>query len=327
MAHRATPSSSNGGMSKLHEVVDQLQQERGCPIWCIVHCNYGHICAPAIWSVYNARHKVGQGDKIEILLHSGGGHPDIAFTVMKFFRRRFKEVNALVPLTAKSSAALMCLGADHIYTGELADLGPIDIQIDDAYEHGERSFSPLDEFKSMEFLRELSIEWMDYYANLMKVQYGISLKQGLHDSVPLVTGLMRPIFGQIDPIKMGGYRRSIAIGEEYAKRMLALTGNENAEQIIRKMVWEYPSHDFSIDFEEAKELGLPVERLPESQDHKLTAAILNIERDHYHGFVPSRQAAKPVRTVRKGRAAGAGATARRRVNGSDGTRPEERVRP
>ena len=180
MAHKATPSGNIGGMSALHDVVNELQKERGCPIWCIVHCNYGHICAPAMWSVYSARHKVGHGEKIEILLHSGGGHPEIAFTVMKFFRRRFKEVNTIVPLTAKSSAALMCLGADHIYTGELADLGPIDIQIDDAYEHGERSFSPLDEFKSMEFLRELSIEWMNYYANLMKFQYGTSLKQGLH---------------------------------------------------------------------------------------------------------------------------------------------------
>jgi hypothetical protein len=286
----------------------------------------GTFCGPALWSVYNARHKVGQGDKIEILLHSGGGHPDIAFKVMKFFRRRFKEVNTIVPLVAKSSAALMCLGADRIYMGELADLGPIDIQIDDAYEHGDRSFSPLDEFKSMEFLRELSIEWMDYYASLMKFQYGTSLKQGLHDSVPLVTGLMRPIFGQIDPIKMGGYRRAIAIGEEYAKRMLALTGNVNAEEIIKKMVWDYPSHDFAIDFEEARTLELPVERLPEAQDHKLAAALLNVERDHYHGFVPSRQTATPVRTVRKNRSAGRGTASRRRVNGSAAEGAEERLR-
>ncbi len=325
MAHKATPSGSNGGMSKLHDVVRELQEERGCPIWCVVHCNYGHICHPALYSVYSSRHKVGQGKKIEILLHSGGGHPEIAFTVMKFFRRRFEEVNAIVPLLAKSSAALMCLGADHIYMGELADLGPIDIQIDDTYEHGTKSFSPLDEFKSMEFLRELSIEWMDYYASLMNFQYGTSLKQGLHDSVPLVTGLMRPIFGQIDPIKMGGYRRAIAIGEEYARRMLAITGNGNAEQIIKKLVWDYPSHDFSIDFEEVQELGLPVERLSESQDHKLTTAILNVERDHYHGFVPSRQADKPARTVRKSRSAGRGTATRRRVNGSAENRTEERT--
>ncbi len=312
-------------MNNLHNVVEELQQVRGCPIWCVVHCNYGHICHPTLWSVYSTRHKIGTGEKIEILLHSGGGHPEIAFTVMKFFRRRFKEVNAIVPLLAKSSAALMCLGADNIYMGELADLGPIDIQIDDSYEHGERSFSPLDEFKSMEFLRELSIEWMDYYASLMNAQYGTSVKQGLQDSVPLVTELMRPIFEQIDPIKMGGYRRAIAIGEEYAKRMLALTGNDRADEIIKKLVWDYPSHDFAIDFEETKGLGLPVQRLPEEQDQKLSAAILSVERAHYHGFVPSRQADKATRAVRKSRAAGA--ATRRRVNGSYENSAEERLRP
>lgn len=316
-------NANDTDLGKLLQVVSELEKERGCPIWVMVHCNQGHICFPAIRSVYRSRHKIGKGKKIEILLHSGGGHPEIAFTVMKFFRRRFDEVNVLVPLLAKSSATLMCLGADHIYTGELADLGPIDIQLDDSYEHGQKSFSPLDEFKSMEFLRELSIEWMDYYANVMHAQYGISLKQGLKDSVPLVTGLMGPIFGQIDPIKMGGYRRAIAIGEEYAERMLQLVGNQASAKIIRQMVWEYPSHDFSIDFEEAQSLGLPVQRLPESQDQKLSEAILNIGRDDYHGFAPSHEADKANKSVRKGRARKSGS--KQHVNGGAENRPEERV--
>lgn len=315
--------NGNPEMAHLLDVISQIEKERGCPIWVMVHCNYGHICYPAMWSVYRSRHKIGRGKKIEILLHSGGGHPEIAFNVMKFFRRRFKEVNVLVPLMAKSSATLMCLGADHIFMGELADLGPIDIQIDDAYEHGQKSFSPLDEFKSMEFLRELSIEWMDYYANVMHEQYGISLKQGLQDSVPLVTGLMGPIFGGIDPIKMGGYRRAIAIGEEYAERMLALVGNPQATKIIRQIVWDYPSHDFSIDFEEAKSLGLPVEQMPEAQDQKLSEAVLNVGRDDYHGFAPSHAADKATKSVRKGRAGRA--NAEHHVNGGAENRAQERV--
>ena len=313
----------NGGMSGLLDVIRALEVERGCPIWSMVHCNYGHICQPALMSVYRDRAKVGHGKKVELLIHSGGGHPDIAFKVMKFFRRRFDEVNVIVPLAAKSAATLMCLGADKIYMGEMADLGPIDIQIDDTYEHGSKSFSPLDEFKSMEYLREMSIEGMDYYASLMNIQYGVSIKQGLEASVPLISELMRPIFGQIDPIKMGGYRRAIAIGEEYAKRMLALTGNPHATQIVQTMVWEYPSHDFAIEFEEARDLGLPVERLSEAQDQSLTAGILGVGKDHYHGFVPpqSRTAVSSPKPVRKSRRA---PPPRQRVNGSEGGRAQER---
>ena len=272
-------------------------------------------------SVFRDREIMGHGEKVELLIHSGGGHPEVAFKVMKFFRRRFKEVNVIVPLYAKSAATLMCLGADKIYMGEMADLGPIDIQIDDSYEHGSKSFSPLDEFKSMEYLREMSIEGMDYYASLMNIQYGVSIKEGLQASVPLITELMRPIFGQLDPIKMGGYRRAIAIGEEYAKRMLSLTGNPNATQIVQTMVWDYPSHDFAIEFEEAKQLGLPVEKLSEAQERSLTRGILSVGKDHYHGFVPppSRPERKEPKPMRKGRNT---PLPRQRVNGSEAGRKE-----
>jgi len=298
------PPNAKPDPQEFVEVVRSLEQERGNPIWCMAHCSSrSHICGTTMSSVYRDRQRTGQGERIELLLHSGGGHPDIAFKVMKFFRRRFKTVNVIVPLRAKSAATLMALGADKVFMGELAELGPVDIQIDDSYEHGEKSFSPLDEFKSLDFLRESSIDGMDYYANLMHMQYGVSIKEGLEASVPLIAELMKPIFAQIDPIKMGGYRRDIAIGEEYAKRMLALTGNPMAPQIVRKMVWDYPSHGFCIDFEEASELGLPVERLPETQDHKICEAILALRGSEYHGYVSTsrnavQQQSKPVRASR-----------------------------
>lgn len=313
---------SPDSMMPVLEAVRELEKERGCPIWCMAHCNSGHICGPTMWSVYEDRHKVGKGEKVELLLHSGGGHPEIAFKVMKFFRRRFRVVNVIVPLSAKSAATLMCLGADQIYMGELAELGPVDIQLDDSYEHGVKSFSPLDEFKSMEFLRESAIDGMDYYASLMNAQYGTSIKDGLEASIPLIAELMKPIFRQIDPIKMGGYRRAIAIGEEYAKRMLALTGNPKAVQIVQKIVWEYPSHDFCIDFEEAKSLGLPVQRLPEAQDHKLCAAILEVGRGQYHGFASSRESHQEPKPMRKNRGS---ATPKQRVNGRERSGQEERL--
>ena len=246
-------------IDKLHDIVRKLEGERGCRIWCVVHRGANHFCGPTMHSIYAARERIGTGKKVEILLNSGGGHPQIAYEVMKFFRRRFKEVNVIVPLLAKSAATLMCLGADKVFMGELAELGPIDIQIDDPVEHGAKSFSPLDEFKSLEFMREQAIEWMHYYAVVMHQEYGMSIKEGLKDSIPLVTGLMSPMFQQIEPLEMGGNRRALAIAEEYATRMLALTGNRNARKIVHRMVWEYPSHDFCIDFEEATDAGLPVE--------------------------------------------------------------------
>jgi hypothetical protein len=327
MANGIVPNAS--GLEKFFELIRELEKERSSRIWSMLHLKRGfHICAPAMWALYQGRVHTGSGEKVEILIHSGGGHPEIAYAAMKFFRRRFKKVNVIVPLVAKSAATLMCLGADRIFMGELGELGPIDIQLDDQVKHGERGFSPLDEFKSLEFMREQAIEWMDYYAAVMNRRYGMSIKEALKDSVPLVSSLMRPMFEQIDPIEMGGNRRALAIGEEYAKRMLALVGNPNPREIVRRMVWEYPSHDFHVDFEEAEEVGLPVERLPESQDIRLTAAIFDLDKEDYHGFAPppapAPQTAKPSKTVRKTRATN-GRNQGRHVNGGGGGGKEERV--
>ena len=200
------PISTYGGMSILHDAVRGLEKKRDSKIWCMLHCKSGHMCYPTMWSILENLDDLRPGNRVELLIHSGGGHPDIAYRVMKFLRGRFQEVNVIVPLYAKSAATLLCLGADRIYLGELADLGPIDIQIADPVEHGRKSFSPLDEFKSLEFLREQAIEWMDYYAAVMSRKYGLSIKEALKDSVPLVAAVMRPVFEQIDPVEMGGYR-------------------------------------------------------------------------------------------------------------------------
>ena len=41
--------------------------------------------------------------------------------------------------------------------------------------------------------------------------------------------------------------------------------NPDADELAEHLVWDYPAHDFVIDFEEAEALGLPVQRLPITQ--------------------------------------------------------------
>ena len=311
------------------DTIRAVEKERDSRIWCIVHSGRGHICYPAMSSLLTGRDAIGKGERIEILLHSPGGHPDIAYRAMKFFRRRFKEVNVIVPLVAKSAATLMCLAADKIFMGEFAELGPIDIQIDDQVQHGAKNFSPLNEFKSIEFMREQAIEWMDYYAVVMNANYGISLKEALRDSVPLVGALMRPMFEQIEPLSMGEHRRALAISEEYAKQMIALTGNSNAAEIVRKIVWDYPSHEFCIDCEEALALGLPVKSLSDAHDRLLTKAITNLDKDSlYHGFAPAETQHHPEQPMPGSKSAAPSPSPRptKRVNGRSSAGEEERLK-
>jgi hypothetical protein len=180
--------------------------------------------------------------------------------------------------------------------GEFGDLGPIDIQIDDPVNHDDKNISPLDEFKSLEYMRDMAFEWLTYYGAVAQEELGMTVRQALEQGVPLITGLMTPLLSQIDPLEVGSYRRALAIAEEYGKRMLALVGQRNNE-LVHELVWEYPAHSFCIDYEEADRLGLPVEKLNEEHDHKFCEAIMQLERGYYHGFASSQSVTKRPSTT------------------------------
>jgi hypothetical protein len=283
-------------MLKFRGVIEALEKRRGSRIFCMVHGRRGHICEPStLWPVIKQRKDFTRGKTktLDVLLHSLGGDPDTAYRLMKFFRGRYTTVNALVPLKAKSAATLMCMGADRIYMGEFAELGPVDIQLSDPIQRGAEFFSPLDEFKSMEFMRDYAVEILDFFTGLFLERSGMSIRDAMHETIPCITGLMTPLLSQIDPLEMGEHRRSLAIGEEYASRLLALTKNPNADKIVEKLVWEYPSHDFAVDYDEAKELKLPVQHMDAGQENALLDILLELQgyEISFCGFIPRTKGA------------------------------------
>jgi hypothetical protein len=231
---------------------------------------------------------------IDLLLQSGGGHAEVAYSIVNLLRRHCERLNVIVPRYAKSAATLMCLGADAIFMGEFAELGPLDVQIMDPFERGTAPFSPLDEFKSMEFLKEYATELLDYFAMLLLERSGMSVKEVLHESIPALVGLMTPMYSRIDPSKVGGYRRALAIGEEYAKRLLKRRRFPKADQLAQKLVWSYPAHNFVIDATELRELGLPVSTIPPAEEAILQELMDGIGHAHSaYGFTEQPPTAKP----------------------------------
>jgi hypothetical protein len=266
-----------------------LEKKRKSRIYVVVHnsrSERNHLCSPDFRTLYRNRSEFKGMETLEVLLHSPGGHADMAYRMARFFKSHCKRLHIIVPLTAKSAATLLALAGDKIYMGELADLGPLDVQITDELERGKRPFSPLDEFKSMEFLREYATEFLDYFAFALS-QRGMSVKQALHEAIPAVSGMMAPLYSHIDPSKVGSFRRSLAEAEDYAVRLLKQCRNPYAEQLVEQLVWKYPVHDFVIDYPEARELGLPVVRLEASHEKLLNNALLEMVTNglSYCGFV------------------------------------------
>ena len=268
-----------------------LEAKRESRIFCFIEGAQHHISQPAFDEIYQRRAEFKNIKTLEVLIHSDGGHANTAYKIAKFFRGRCQTFNVIVPFKAKSAATLMCLAADGIYLSEFAELGPIDVQVTDYLERGAQQFSPLDEFKSLEFLREYAVESLDYFTGLLLQRSGMSIKEALRESIPCITTMLRPMYEKIDPMKFGEHRRMLSEGEEYAKRLLRLAQHPDYDEIAAKLVENYPVHDFFIDRQEASDaLGLPIKEL-DSNEFEILQSLLLLAHEGFYGFVKQR---KPV---------------------------------
>jgi len=69
----------------------------------------------------------------------------------------------------------------------------------------------------------------------------------------MTSSLMSGIFSKIDPDVVGSDRRDVDVAQEYGYRLVDVSENAT-RSTVRHLVNHYPSHDFIIDDEEAREL-------------------------------------------------------------------------
>ncbi len=103
-------------------------------------------------------HKSQLGSEpIAVLLERYGGIARLAYKTASMIRRTCGAYSVIVPDVALSAATLFCLGADMIYLGDDATLGPLDAQVqDDDVE--EDVVSALDTVQAVEQLEDSAIE-------------------------------------------------------------------------------------------------------------------------------------------------------------------------
>lgn len=70
-----------------------------------------------------------QGPNLDILLHSPGGSPEAAASLVRYLRTKFSHIRVFVPLAAMSAATMWALAGDVIVMGKHSQLGPIDPQM------------------------------------------------------------------------------------------------------------------------------------------------------------------------------------------------------
>lgn len=213
----------------------------------------------------------GDFKQASVLLNSPGGSATATYKMILALRQYVDDVEVLVVREAKSAATLFCLGADTIYMGREGELGPLDPQVLDRTGSGRR-VSALESFIALEQLLEHSMDSFDAIVRMLLRNAPMDIPQSIERAERLLAAMVSPLYRQIDPHELGESGRYLAEIEEYAFRAMrrwGYSGKSESEirQIVRKLVWTYPSHDFVIDLTEAKEIGLNAEPMsPASEE-------------------------------------------------------------
>lgn len=191
--------------------------------------------------------------EVILWLTTPGGNPDAAYSMARLLQRKYDTFTIYVNGWCKSSGTLMCLGSSKLIMGDLAQLGPLDIQILNREEFGERH-SGLNPIEALRGISYQSIEVLRQQFLDMRFGGGLSTRQALDVATNLTGQLMSPITSQLDIMKYGEFTRSLRIANEYGSRLAKYQQTSNVRsEAINLLTTGYPSHGFVIDREEASE--------------------------------------------------------------------------
>lgn len=198
-----------------------------------------------------------------MLLTTLGGNADYAYQIARLLQSISSTFYLCLPSACKSAGTLITLGASEIFMTSVSELGPLDVQLRRKDEIGERRSGMV----VRTALDGLADEVFQVYERVMlriKQASGetISFEVASRIAASIATGVMTPVYAQISPEELGNDLRDLAVATEYGTRLVERSGNANAET-VRRLVEDYPTHEFIIDNVEADDLFNIVKRPPD----------------------------------------------------------------
>lgn len=211
-----------------------------------------------------------------LILATYGGSADAAFRIARAFQKRSKKAGGhffvFIPDYCKSAGTLICIGANALIMGNNGELGPLDVQLSnkDDLAGFSSGLTPMQTLASLrdESFRMFEQQFLDIY---YKAGQRISTKMAMEISSKITTGLFGNLYSQIDPLLLGETYRSMSVGLQYGEILSSWSENLAADS-LKKIVFEYPSHSFVIDYIEAEKLFKKV--LPPTDELEVIATLM-----------------------------------------------------
>jgi hypothetical protein len=203
------------------------------------------------------------GKGLTLVLHTPGGATMAVQTLVDYMRSKFSDVEVIVPALAMSAGTMMALASDRVVMGNQSQLGPIDPQ--------------------------LSINGFQHSARAIVAQFEEAYRQILGDPTtgargnPDAAHVWAPILGSLGPSLLQYAQDQLDFSESMVAawlraHMVASAGDPGAEaaRIARFFndASNHKSHDKRIGIEEARAVGVTVEKLEDDQALQETVLTL-----------------------------------------------------
>jgi hypothetical protein len=192
--------------------------------------------------LYMCLRQCGDTDALDLVLSTHGGSVTATRQIAMLLRDFTDYLTILVPHRARSAGTLLCLGADQLVLGPLAELGPVDAMM----APGASAASGVPGVISAEDVRafrSMARDWFDV--------------DRAEDRLQLLALLATRVF----PTSLSSFYRFDRLVRDVAEELLQyqLRGDEHLadrSRIVNKLVGGYHSHDVVISRRDAQVLGL-----------------------------------------------------------------------
>jgi len=189
------------------------------------------------------------------ILGTNGGDAHAGYKISRCLQHAYEGGDYTIAVfgDCKSAGTLIAIGAKSIVLGQHGELGPLDVQLHKEDQLFAQS-SGLTPNQALERLREEALSEFEHFMLSVHARSGhqISTRLAASIGIRMVVGLLGPIYEQIDPMRIGETQRALEIARAYGQR---LDMSKNLKHgALDKLIEGYPSHDFAIDFDEAKGL-------------------------------------------------------------------------
>ena len=211
---------------------------------------------------------------LDVIIHTNGGVPLVGYMLAQTIHDFTKTVDFLIPEHSYSAGTLLCLSADNIIMGDHALMSPIDIVLESVRKTG---------IKTTELV---SIDYFMKFVKDCKEQIERMLDEhDLEGGSSVDSALLVELVKEVGALDVGKFYRLRQYSEQYALKLLQdymfkdkLDNKHLAETICKKLLYEFPSHSFVMDYHICHDLGLPVYEMERSLFDSTRNLIKELQR-------------------------------------------------